>query len=280
MTPELGKRIALLAADRKSGASEILQVALAILREAIAADADLSEVANALRLAHPSMAPLWIATDAALKGDLDHFTKRVARAPQTIARFALSLLQTGIPAEATLRIVTLSYSATVAYILESLSANRHVEVACAEARPALEGQHLARRLISKRIQVTFYSDAAIDHALDTAAAVLVGADAVTERWFLNKSGTRMLAASAGQRGLPVYVAAGREKFVSTSIAGRLVVRSGPAAEVWAKPPTGITVENPYFERIPLELVAAVISDVGVLSSEDVAEMCRDMSHRH
>jgi translation initiation factor 2B subunit (eIF-2B alpha/beta/delta family) len=276
MTPELEKRIARLAADRESGASEILAAAIAILRDAPTQNADLREIALALQRAQPSMAPMWNATAAALTGDLDRFAERVARAPRAIARFAADLMETGIESDAPLRIATLSYSATVAHTLEALARRRGVHVACSEGRPALEGRRLATRLAAAGVAVTCYVDAAIGQALDSTDAVLVGADAITVEWFLNKSGTHMLAAAAVQRGVPVYVLAGREKFASPAVAADLVPRGGPPDEVWRDPPSAVAVLNPYFERVPLELVAAVVADVGILGSGDVAEVCTHM----
>ncbi len=276
MNPELRKRIAGVAADRESGASEILEDVLAILRTAIAARADLRDVSDGLRRAQPSMAPVWNATAAALTGDLEIFAQRVARTPEAISRFAVELLETGAPGGAVLRIVTISYSGTVAHVIEALARRRSVEAACAEGRPALEGRWLASRLAAAGIPVTCYTDAALGHALDAAQAVVVGADAVTAQWFLNKSGTHMLAAAAVQRGVPVYVLAGREKFVAPAVAVRLVCSGGSTADVWSDPPEGVAVLNPYFERTPVELATAVISDVGSLAPGDVAELCVNM----
>lgn len=252
--------------------------AIAILRDALTESAGVREVAAALRDAQPSMAPLWTATHAALEGHLERFAQRVARAPQAIARFAVDLLETGSSPGATLRVTTLSYSSTVAPVLEALARRRRVEVACSEGRPALEGRRLAARLASHSISVTHYSDAAIGHGLDAADAVLLGADAVTPDWFLNKSGTHMLAALAGQRGVPAYVLAGREKFLGPETAARLAIRSGAPAEVWTDPPPGVTVQNPYFELTPVWLVSAVVTDVGVLGISDIARVCTDYGH--
>ena len=118
-----------------------------------------------------------------------------------------------------------------------------------------------------------FSDSAIAHALDDADAVMVGADAIVPSWFLNKSGTRMLAAAAAQRGVPVYVIAARDKFVPQQVADGLVIRSGDATEIWATPPPGVDVRNPYFESTPLDLVTAVISDVGILGTGMIPDVC-------
>jgi translation initiation factor 2B subunit (eIF-2B alpha/beta/delta family) len=148
-----------------------------------------------------------------------------------------------------------------------------LRVSCSESRPALEGRTLAARLVSAGAAVTCFSDAALGHALGAADAVVVGADAVAPEWFLNKSGTRMLAAAAAQQGVPVYVLASRDKFVTHAIASRLVIREGEAAEIWEGPPPGVVVRNPYFEPTPLDLVTSVISDVGVLGAGMVPDVC-------
>jgi translation initiation factor 2B subunit (eIF-2B alpha/beta/delta family) len=123
------------------------------------------------------------------------------------------------------------------------------------------------------IPVTYYLDAAIGHALQDADAVLVGADAVGPEWVLNKSGTRLLAAAAAEQGVPVYVAATRDKFIGAPVAERLVIREGAPDEVWHDAPPGIEVRNPYFEAVPLDLVTAILTDTGVVGSPLVPQVC-------
>lgn len=282
MSPDAEKRIARLAGDRESGASEILATALTILREALETGADLVEVARALCRAQPSMAPMWNAATAALAARddpaaLERFAQRVARAPYAIERFAAEPLLAGVAPDATLRVVTISFSATVAHVLEGLARRRPIIAACGEGRPALEGRHLASRLAAAGVPVACFADGAIGHALETADAVITGADAVAPEWFFNKSGTYMLAAAAGHRGVPVYVLAGREKFVSDTVARHLAVREGLPDEVWAEPPAGVAVRNPYFEAVPLHLMTAVITDVGILGADNVRELCETLA---
>jgi translation initiation factor 2B subunit (eIF-2B alpha/beta/delta family) len=276
MNPELEKRIAALASNRESGASELLADAIAILRDGLR-DGGVREAAEAICRAQPSMAPMWNAARAALQGDLERFAQRVARAPQAIARFTLETLSIGLAAGAPLRVVTLSYSSTVAHVLTTAAASRALQVACSESRPALEGRRLAAQLASIGAQVAIFADAAIGNALDGCDAVLVGADAVAADWFVNKSGTRMLAADAARRGVPVYVLAGREKFVSAAAAARLEVVDAGGASLWPEAPAGVEVRNPVFERTPLDLVAGVVSDIGVLGPDAVAGVCASIS---
>jgi translation initiation factor 2B subunit (eIF-2B alpha/beta/delta family) len=69
------------------------------------------------------------------------------------------------------------------------------------------------------------------------------------------------------------VTATRDKFIGRGVAARLVSREGAAADIWEAPPAGVTVRNPYFERTPLDLVTAVITDAGVLGAGMVPDVC-------
>ena len=279
VTVELARRIARIAADRESGASEILDEVVSVLRDALAGGAPMDRVARGLCQAQPSMAPVWNAALEALASvqspeRFERFAHRIARAPQHLARVAVAFLASDIGPEP-LELVTVSFSRSVALVLEALAHTHPLRVACAEGRPALEGQRLASRLAASEIPVTYFSDAAIGHALASADAVLVGADTVAPEWFLNKSGTRMLAAAAAQQGIPVYVVATKDKFVSEALAARIEVREGAAAEIWETPPATVTVRNPYFEPTPVDLVASVITDVGVLGAGMVPDVCNE-----
>lgn len=274
-------RIAHLAADRVSGASEILARTIDILREALAADADVLSIARALVRAQPSMAPVWNAALAALAARDDArcfetFARRVAGAPSALRRVTRELF--GIndvfkARGASLHVITVSYSGSVLSVLESLAAVRPLEVSCSEGRPAMEGRALAARLAAAGITVTCTTDAAIAQALTSGDAVLVGADAVTAGWFLNKAGTRMLVAAASAERVPVYVVASRDKFASAAVASRLTIREGAASEVWTDPPPGVRVRNVYFEPTRLEEVTGIITEDGLLDASMAREIC-------
>jgi translation initiation factor 2B subunit (eIF-2B alpha/beta/delta family) len=226
------------------------------------------------------MASVWNAALEAIasEGDpvrFERFAQRVARGPDTLARFARQCFSVDA-GPSPLRLVTISSSRSVLTVVNAIRPVRDVRVLCSESRPALEGRALAARLASQGIPVTCFSDAAIGHALPGADAVLVGADAIGPEWFLNKSGTRMLAAAAQQHGIPVYVAATRDKFVSQSVGAHLVIREGAAAEIWDAPPAGVEVRNPYFESTPLDLVTMIISDVGLLGAGMVPDLCKSI----
>jgi translation initiation factor 2B subunit (eIF-2B alpha/beta/delta family) len=285
--------------DARSGASELLPRAVAMLRAVLQqAPASIDVAARAVGEAQPSMAPFWNAALAAVRngrepGALDRFEERHQRAGAAVARVAARELR---PADGSgLRAVTCSFSGTVLQVLGEIArgaaGNRRVgdagraaglAVCCAEGRPALEGRRMAKALAGEGIDVTFFSDAAIASALERAegrpeTVVLIGADAVSPDWLVNKVGSGMLAAAAAHAGVPVYVAASRDKLVDRRVARLLRIVEHDAGELWEDPPAGVAVRNAYFERMPTGLVAGFVTDAGVLSADMLEEACRAAS---
>src|SRR4051794_27730870 len=185
----LNGRVAQIAADHHSGASELVGAVLSVLTDGLASGAPLRPLAVSLVNAQPAMAPVWNAARAALTADASaefaRYVEHVTRAPHSLVRHAAGLLLTGSSAPLTL--VTISFSGTVALLLETLVAAQPLRAACADGLPGLEGRRMATRLSAAGIPVSHFTDAGLGHALDAADAVLVGADAVTPDWFLNKS---------------------------------------------------------------------------------------------
>ena len=288
LSAELRARIARLAGDRESGASDVLTETLAILNAARTAGEPVRAAVRALCRAQPSMASVWNAGIEAIASEneaarFDRFAYRVARSRDALARFArecFSLESAAGPVPRSvggpLSLVTLSFSRSVLAVVDAVRQLRAIRVSCSEGRPALEGRRLASEIASLGVPVMCYGDTAISHALAAADAVLVGTDAITPDWFLNKCGTRMLAAAALQKGIPVYVAATRDKFVSQTVGSRLVIRDGSPKEIWEAPPPGVDVRNPYFEPTPLDLVTTIISDFGLLGAGMVPEVCESI----
>lgn len=281
---DLTPLLAAIATDRESGASEILRRAIDVLRRALPRHpADRLRIARALCHAQPGMAPIWNAAVAALMdeeqpGRFEGFVQRVERAPAALLRVTRELLsdpnEGGRAARlGPLSLVTISYSASVRQALESLASSRPLRVACAEGRPALEGRRMAAALAQAGGAVTFFSDAAIAEALNGADAVFVGADAVASEWIVNKVGTRMLAAAASLAGIPCYAIASRDKCCAPALARVIAPRDGTPTEIWDGPPAGVAVRNPYLERVPLDLITAIVTDGGLMPAANVPEFC-------
>jgi ribose 1,5-bisphosphate isomerase len=275
-----------LTADATSGASELLPTAIEILSRAKRLPpGDALDLVRAVARAQPSMASVWNAALAALRegrepGALERFDERRRRAAGALVRCALDELLPGGPPR---HVVTISFSGSVVACLLALGERTSIRVSCAEGRPGLEGRRMAERVARAGIPVDLYADAALGEALRQDRAgdtiVLVGADAVTPDWVMNKVGTRMLAAAAVHDAVPVFVAATRDKFMDGRAARLLRIDEHDARELWDQAPSGVTVRNAWFERVPIDSVASVITDAGTLSHRMVAEACRAASAR-
>jgi translation initiation factor 2B subunit (eIF-2B alpha/beta/delta family) len=198
---------------------------------------------------------------------LTDLARRVRRASLSIARVAAPLIALRSPAGGVLKIVTVSRSASVEHTLHALSAVESLSVSCAESLPGGEGRGLAEALSAKAIRTELFADAAIGTAIVAADAVVVGADAVTSRGFINKVGTAALSALAREHGIPIFVLAGREKVVPAGVYDSLEPREGPSAEV--APGQSLTVRNPYFERVIAEPAEQVVLDTAAVPFTEV-----------
>ena len=182
-------------------------------------------------------------------------------------------------------VATVSASGSVRVCLEALSERTELQVICAEARPLMEGRRLAADLAAAGIPTTLCTDAGIDAVIATTGlrldAVVVGADAVAPRWFVNKCGTRQVVDVGAGLGVPSYVVASRDKFIHEALVDELRPREGPPEpeEVWEHPPRDVTVTNPYFERVPVESVANFVTDAGLLGPASVEDLCRSVVGR-
>ena len=114
---------------------------------------------------------------------------------------------------------------------------------------------------------------ALGGLLERVDAVLMGADAISPRWFINKSGSRQVVATAVEMSVPVYVVAGREKFIESPLDDLLQLGSGPPDEVWNGASDGVTVANPYFERVPIGMIAGIVTDAGTVGPGSVPDIC-------
>jgi translation initiation factor 2B subunit (eIF-2B alpha/beta/delta family) len=100
------------------------------------------------------------------------------------------------------------------------------------------------------IPVTVIVDAAMYRFLPRAQMVFVGADSISPRGLVNKTGTALLALAAAKLSVPMYALCGSEKFLPESY------------EPPAEPPN-------YFESTPLEYLTGIVTEDGVLRPTEI-----------
>ena len=256
-----------LRADRRSGASELMEQALSAVRLAAGEGPGAAEeAARAACDAQPAMAPFRnllaaVAAEGREPGAIERFERQWRRGRDALARAAVQALAP--EAGVALRFVTCSFSGSVLACLRAIARLNPVQVTCGEGRPMFEGRRLAAALAAAGLRTELRTDAALASALPGCDGLLAGADAVTPAWFLNKCGTSQLAAAAGLTGTAVYVLATRDKFLDAEAGEALRIEEHDPREVWDGAPPGVTVANPYFEKVPIQLATAVITDSGV-----------------
>ena len=255
-----------IASDEMHGSAWLSVRALEVLRDraAVADDvAAVESVARDLRDARPSIAnrinrvlatgertPSAVRTraqtaaEAALDADAEAAARAAERCGETVA--------------------TLSRSGTVLTALrESTPA-----VLIGESRPACEGTDVAAALADEGLDVTLTTDAALASELADrdADCVLVGADAVlADGSVVNKVGTRSLALSAAREDVPVYVVAAAAKIRPDE---EMHGETGADADLY-EGDAPVAVANPIFERTPVDLVAGLVTERGLLGTDGV-----------
>jgi methylthioribose-1-phosphate isomerase len=107
--------------------------------------------------------------------------------------------------------------------------------------------------------------------MGTVDIVLVGADRVSPRLVVNKIGTRLISLSARDANVPLYCLADTSKFVPE----RLPIQrkpDPPSFEVWPDHPPGISVINPYFEEVPIELFTGIVTENGSIAPDEATRL--------
>lgn len=171
------------------------------------------------------------------------------------------------------RLATAGIGTALGIVYAKAEAGERVEVLATETRPALQGSRLtAWELKDAGIPVTLLADAAAGFALREGRvdAVVVGCDRVAANGdTANKIGTYTLAVLAKEAGVPFYVAGPLSSFdVDTATGDAIVIEQRSADEVRTigdrDVAADVPVWNPVFDVTPAHLIAAFITDVGVL----------------
>ena len=162
-------------------------------------------------------------------------------------------------------ILTYSFSGGVFSILKKAKEKgKSFEVVVSESRPMFEGRKLALSLGKLGIPVTLVTDAALSLYIEKSDLVLVGADSISEKSFVNKVGTYALSLLAKEFGIPFYVASDGTKFIYEKWKKNHKNLADPE-EVFLRKLKNVKTENQYFEEIPLMYSKKIITPDGLIS---------------
>ncbi|MCK4368853.1 MAG: S-methyl-5-thioribose-1-phosphate isomerase [Dehalococcoidales bacterium] len=295
INPEIISLIDEIKNDKTHGASQLARQAVGVLKlaaehsQANSAErfwGELGEVGERLMAVRPAMAPIFniasrflgavsrVSPDEGLDivksfaiSQADELAGDSLRAVAQIVNYGSELIGDGD------RIMTHSYSSTVVAVLkEAFDRGKHIEVIATRSGPGVTGQRIAQELGRYGLAVTFVDDTAIGLYISRVDKVMVGADRVcADGNIVNGIGTYQLALAAEKAGIPFYVLCETLKFDPRLKSGEVDLEEKEPSEVVepGKLPPHVRVKNPCFDITPLELVAGVVTENGLLTPEEV-----------
>lgn len=291
---EIERAIATLAVRGAPCIGVFAAYGVALLRRTIDDDAAFDGAAQRVRIARPTAVNLAWAVDRVLRADdmlaeAHEIAEEQRRVDTAIGEHGLALVDKGA------RILTHCNTGplataggggtALAVILAAQRAGKHPRVFVDETRPLLQGarlNYLELRLAG--VDAVLQPDSAAASAMARCGvdAVIVGADRIARNGdTANKIGTYALAILAAHHGIPFYVAAPRSTFdFSTASGAEIPIEERPAAEVTsfggrAVAPEGTRVYNPAFDVTPAHLIAAFVTEFGLLRppyGESIADL--------
>jgi methylthioribose-1-phosphate isomerase len=170
----------------------------------------------------------------------------------------------------------------LAVIFEMARRGKRPHVWADETRPLLQGARLTMWELQQRgIEATLICDSAAAQVMreGRVQAVITGADRIAANGdTANKIGTFSVATLARVFGIPFYVAAPVTTFdLAIATGSEIPIEQRAAEEItnaFATPtaPAGTAVYNPAFDVTPADLIAAIITDRGVVRPVNAANI--------
>ncbi len=280
--------------DNTSGANELIDKALEIVRIQLESVEEISEKIKAeifnlvkkIMNSRPSMAPL-INTIGYLIHDLEKINKRILE--ERINQFYIDRVEREKAlAQAfhtfltnkkisTPKIMLISYSST---ILNQLIENKdyNFEIFILESRPLLEGIRVAETL-SSYFKTNLIIDAAMGKFIDEIDLILIGVDSVLKDGsILNKIGTFPLAVLANEKNIDFYAVGDCFKYNLKSHYGKeVIIEEKPTKELYSEESQKelLKIHNYYFDITPPKYITGIISDLGILKMEEFLKLTKE-----
>lgn len=171
-------------------------------------------------------------------------------------------------------LATSEYGTALAVFFACQEQGKQLRVFVDETRPLLQGSRLtAWELVQRQIPATLICDSMAAQVMKEGRvqAVVVGADRITANGdTANKIGTYGVAVLARAHGIPFYVAAPVNTFdLALPNGNEIPIEQRLPEEITQgfgrrTAPLGIDVYNPAFDVTPAELIAAIITERGLI----------------
>ncbi len=196
---------------------------------------------------------------------------------RAIGRFGAELIQDGMTVLTHCNaggLATACYGTGLAPLFSAHESGKRFQVYADETRPLLQGARLTTwELQQHGIPVTLICDNMAAHCMKAGRIqlVLVGADRIASNGdTANKIGTYSVALAAQAHKIPFYIAAPRSTIDRSIPSGNEIpIEERDPREVVSfggilTAPEGIAVYNPAFDVTPADLIAGIVTEVGIL----------------
>jgi translation initiation factor eIF-2B subunit delta len=288
----------LIKEDKTSGASSLYEKALHAFKlffEELKTDSKnelisrFTELGKDLIEAQPSMAPminlvneialLLESDEGDLKNDVLEFIDKKERNLKEHREKIKKVCEPLLHEKLTL--MTHSYSSSVYEILKrAKDTGKEIEVYCTQSPPAFEGKMLAYKLMHLGIRVTLIEDHTAPFFAKEVDIILVGADAILKRGFINKTGTFPLALSSEFFEIPFYVVSTTDKFLSPLLEPFLRIKFEIEKVSNDLSPHQIKFIRPIFDFTPWNLVKNIITEEGIKDANEVIDILNSLPVSH
>jgi len=280
--------------DNTSGANELIEKALEIIRNQLGMIKDPNEdikdeifsLAKKIIDSRPSMAPLINAigylihdlekvNKIILQKRMDQFYVDKTEREKALAQAFRNYLRN--KKMYSVKIMLISYSST---ILNQLIENKdyNFEIFILESRPLLEGIRVAETL-SSYFKTNLIIDAAMGKFIDQIDLILIGVDSVLKDGsIINKIGTFPLAVLANERYIDVYAVGDFFKYNLKDHYGKeVIIEEKPTKELYSEESQKelLKIHNYYFDITPPKYITGIISDLGILKMEEFLKLTKE-----
>ncbi|VVB75241.1 Ribose 1,5-bisphosphate isomerase [Candidatus Tiddalikarchaeum anstoanum] len=194
----------------------------------------------------------------------NEFIKIKEKSEKIIAEKGAALIKNGM------NIFTHCHSSSVIRIFKKAKEQgKKFNVVCFETRPLYQGRITAKELLDVGIHVTFTIDSAMVEAFEVYPPdlVLVGCDAITKTFFVNKIGTDTLANMCKKNNVPMYAAGETFKYRDS-----VIIENRSVEEVWPNAPKKLEIWNPAFDTTSNKLIKGYITERGILRSVSCSKL--------
>ncbi len=155
-------------------------------------------------------------------------------------------------------------SSVVNILIKAKKQGKKFQVYNTETRPLYQGRITAAQLAKAKIPVTMFVDSGARIAFKKADIAFYGCDAITSTKVYNKIGSELFAIIMEKYDIPLYIATDSWKFDPKAIYGtEEKIEQRSTKEIWEKPPKGIKISNPAFEKINPTLIKGIVSELGL-----------------